>query len=75
MARIFARFYNRALIAAAETLKTRHWHSSRVIVNERKPILELIVTLGYGVSVHRVNGVIEMHAVKLSNPLSSACLG
>ncbi len=37
-------------------------------MNERKPILELVASLGYAVSVHRVNGVVEMPAVKLADP-------
>jgi hypothetical protein len=48
--------------------RARHRQSSPDIVNERKPILELIASLGYAVSVHRVNGVVEMHAVKLADP-------
>lgn len=31
-------------------------------------LLDQIRALGFAVSVHRVNGVIEMHAVKLANP-------
>jgi hypothetical protein len=31
-------------------------------------VLDQVRSLGYAVSVHRVNGVIEMHAVNLSNP-------
>jgi hypothetical protein len=30
-----------------------------------KPILNQIQSLGYAVSVHRVNGVVEMHAAQL----------
>jgi len=33
-----------------------------------KPILKQIESLGYAVSVHRVNGVVEMHAVQLAYP-------
>ena len=32
------------------------------------PILQLIRDIGYAVSIHRVNGVVEMHAVKLADP-------
>ena len=31
-------------------------------------VLKQIESLGYAVSVHRVNGVVEMHAVKLADP-------
>ena len=37
-------------------------------MNERKHISELIAALGYAVSVHHVNGIVEMHAVKLADP-------
>jgi hypothetical protein len=34
----------------------------------QKPILQLTTDIGYAVSIHRVNGVVEMHAVKLADP-------
>ena len=37
-------------------------------MNERKSILELVASLGYAVSVHRINGMVEMHAVQLVYP-------
>ena len=33
-----------------------------------EPILHQIRSLGYAVSVHRINDTIEMHAVRLSDP-------
>ncbi len=37
-------------------------------MDARNPILELVAWLDYAVSVHRVSGVVEMHAVKLADP-------
>ena len=34
-------------------------------------MLAVIEALGYAVSTHRVNDMIEMHAVSLDNPTSS----
>jgi hypothetical protein len=36
-------------------------------VRETPIILKQVRSLGFAVSVHRVNGVVEMHAVKLSD--------
>jgi hypothetical protein len=33
-----------------------------------RSILKQVESLGYAVSVHRVNGVVEMHAVKGADP-------
>jgi hypothetical protein len=36
-------------------------------MNERKPILELVASLGYAVSVHRVNGKVDMQRCSLTS--------
>ncbi len=33
-----------------------------------RAVLRQVESLGYAVSVHRVNGVVVMHAVKLADP-------
>ena len=41
------------------------------VVSVTASILKQVEALGYAVSVHRVNGVIEMHAVNLAQMVRS----